>query len=187
MDSVPTIARQPSLETARLLLRPLTTADAPAVQRLAGDKEVASTTLNIPHPYPDGAAEMWIGTLPQAFDSGEAAVFGITLHDGGELVGTCGLRLELPHARAEIGYWVGREYWGRGVATEAARAVIDYAFTRLGIRRVYAHFYTRNPASGAVMRKLGMTYEGRLRGHVLKWGVFEDIELYGVLKEEWAG
>ena len=186
METAPAIARQPSLDTVRLLLRPLTSADAVAVQRLAGDREVASTTLNIPHPYPDGAAELWIGTLPQAYDCGEAVVFGIALHDGGELVGTCGLRLELPHARAEIGYWVGREYWGRGVATEAARAVIDYAFTRLGVRRVYAHFYTRNPASGAVMRKLGMTHEGKLRGHVLKWGVFEDIELYGVLRDEWV-
>jgi len=126
METMPELARQPSLETVRLLLRPLTPADAPAVQRLAGDKEVASTTLNIPHPYPDGAAELWIGTLPQAYDCGEAVVFGITLHDGGELVGTCGLRLELPHARAEIGYWVGREYWGRGVATEAATCLSDW-------------------------------------------------------------
>ena len=189
MDTLPppAMARQPTLETARLLLRPLTRADAPVVQRLAGDREVASTTLNIPHPYPDGAAEAWIGTLPVSYDAGEAVVFGVALHEGGELVGTCGLRLEIAHARAEIGYWIGRDYWGRGVATEAARAVIDYAFARLGVRRVFAHFYTRNPASGAVLRKLGMRHEGVLRQHVLKWGVFEDIELYGVLRDEWEG
>jgi RimJ/RimL family protein N-acetyltransferase len=181
----PALARQPTLETPRLVLRPLTRADAPAVQRLAGDREVASTTLNIPHPYPDGAAEAWIDTLPIAYDAGDAVVFGVTLRDGGELVGTCGLSLDLTHARAEIGYWIGRDFWGRGVATEAARAVIGYAFTRLGVRRVFAHFYTRNPASGAVMRKLGMRHEGKLRQHVLKWGVFEDIELYGVLRDEW--
>lgn len=187
METVParTIARQPTLETVRLVLRPLTRADAPEVRRLAGDREVAATTLNIPHPYPDGMAEAWIESLPHAYDAGEAVVFGIALHEGGELVGTCGLKLELPHARAEIGYWIGRDYWGRGVATEAARAVVEYAFTRLGIRRVFAHFYTRNPASGAVMRKLGMRYEGKLRQHVLKWGVFEDIELYGLLRDEW--
>jgi RimJ/RimL family protein N-acetyltransferase len=185
METIQAPARQPTLETVRLVLRPLTAADGPVVQRLAGDREVASTTLNVPHPYPDGAAELWIGTLQEAYDNGEAVVFGIALHDGGELVGTCGLRLELPHARAEIGYWIGRDYWNRGVATEAARAVIEYAFARLGLRRVYAHYYTRNPASGAVLRKLGMRHEGRLRAHVLKWGVFEDIELYGVLRDEW--
>jgi RimJ/RimL family protein N-acetyltransferase len=182
----PALARQPTLETPRLLLRPLVPADAAAVQTLAGDREVAYSTLNIPHPYPDGAAEAWIGTLPVAYDCGEAVVFGLALREDGALVGTCGLKLELSHARAEIGYWIGRHYWGRGLATEAARAVIEYAFTRLGIRRVYAHYYSRNPASGAVMRKLGMTHEGKLRSHVLKWGVFEDIELYGVLKDEWG-
>jgi RimJ/RimL family protein N-acetyltransferase len=181
----PVLAQQPSLDTPRLVLRPLVPGDAAAVQALAGDREVAYSTLNIPHPYPDGAAEAWIGTLPVAYDCGDAVVFGLTMRDGGALVGTCGLKLELPHSRAEIGYWIGRPFWGQGLATEAARAVIEYAFTRLGVRRVYAHYYSRNPASGAVMRKLGMTHEGKLRAHVLKWGVFEDIELFGELRDEW--
>jgi RimJ/RimL family protein N-acetyltransferase len=181
------LARQPTLQTERLLLRPLVPGDAPAVQALAGEREVAYNTLHIPHPYPDGAAEKWIGTLPVAYDCGESVVFGVALRDGGALVGTCGLTLELAHARAEIGYWIGRPYWGRGLATEAAHATVEYAFTRLGIRRVHAHYYTRNPASGAVMRKLGMKHEGTLRAHVLKWGVFEDIEIFGVLRDEWGG
>jgi RimJ/RimL family protein N-acetyltransferase len=188
MEAVPTIARQPSLDTVRLLLRPLTPADAPAVQRLAGDKEVASTTLNIPHPYPDGAAELWIGTLPQAYDSGEAVVFGIALHDGGELVGTCGLRLELPHARAEIGYWVGREYWGRGVATEAARRVVDLAFEHFGVWRVWATCAPQNPASRRVLEKVGMRHEGVLRRWIVSPLVSpepRDSDCLAITRDDW--
>jgi RimJ/RimL family protein N-acetyltransferase len=180
-------ATQPTLDTTRLVLRPFTPADAPAVQALAGSREVAYSTLNIPHPYPDGAAEAWIASLPEAYERGEAAVFGVALQEGGELVGTCGLRLELPHSRAEIGYWIGHDYWGRGIASEAAAAAVEFAFGRLGLHRVYAHHYTRNPASGVVLRKLGMRHEGTCRAHVLKWGKFEDIELYGLLREDWNG
>jgi len=178
---------QPTLQTVRLIVRPMTEADAPAVQALARDRDVAFTTLNVPHPYPDGAAAGWIRTQAASFAHGDLAVFGIELQDGGDLVGTCGLRLETAHGRAEIGYWIGKEYWGRGVATEAARAVVEYAFEHLQLHRVHAHHYSRNPASGAVLRKIGMRHEGRQRQHVLKWGVFEDIELYGVLRDEFAG
>jgi len=189
MDTLSTrqAASQPTMDTTRLVLRPFALADAAAVQALAGDREVAYSTLNIPHPYPDGAAEAWIGTLPEAYDRGEAAVFALALQDGGELVGTCGLRLELAHARAELGYWIGRDYWGRGLATEAAAAAVEFAFGRLGLHRVFAHHYSRNPASGAVLRKLGMRHEGTARSHALKWGKFEDIEQYGILNEEWKG
>jgi len=117
MDTLSTrqAASQPTMDTTRLVLRPFALADAAAVQALAGDREVAYSTLNIPHPYPDGAAEAWIGTLPEAYDRGEAAVFALALQDGGELVGTCGLRLELAHARAELGY-VGRMTHEAGLA-----------------------------------------------------------------------
>jgi RimJ/RimL family protein N-acetyltransferase len=178
---------QPTLQTVRLILRPLTGADAPAVQLLASDREVARSTLNIPHPYPEGAAAAWIRTHPAAFAHGDLAVFGIELQQGGELVGTCGLRLEAGHSRAEIGYWIGRDFWGRGVATEAARAVVEYAFAHLQLRRVHAHHYSRNPASGAVLAKIGMRHEGRMREHVFKWGVHEDIDLYGILRDEFTG
>ncbi|HYW09682.1 MAG TPA: GNAT family N-acetyltransferase [Longimicrobium sp.] len=177
---------QPTLQTVRLILRPMTETDAPAVQLLASDREVAHTTLNIPHPYPEGAAAAWIRTQASAFAHGDLAVFGIELQQGGELVGTCGLRLEAGHSRAEIGYWIGREYWGRGVATEAAHAVVEYAFAHLRLRRVYAHHYSRNPASGTVLTKVGMRHEGRMREHILKWGVHEDIELYGILHHEFT-
>src|SRR5438552_1008671 len=90
------------LATARLILRPPDLADAPAIQKLAGAHEVALNTLNIPHPYPDGAAEAWIGKQRTANEIN----FVITLRQSGEIVGIIGLIVNRDHARAEIGYWI---------------------------------------------------------------------------------
>jgi RimJ/RimL family protein N-acetyltransferase len=173
---------QPILTTTRLVLRPLVQSDAPAVQRLAGAPEVASTALNIPYPYEDGMAEHWIATLGPAFDRGDLAAFAVT--DAGALVGAVSLRLEPSHRRAELGYWIGRPYWGRGYATEAAAALIDYGFSSLDLNRIYATHFTRNPASGRVMLKLGMSYEGTHRQHVFKDGRPEDLARYAILRED---
>lgn len=178
------MTEQPTLSTKRLLLRPFSLADAPDVFRLAGDWDIASTTLNIPHPYEPGMAESWIATHPEAFDRGETVTFALVRRAGNTFIGAMGLRLEPEHRRAELGYWIGKPYWNQGLATEAARTVVRYGFEELGLNRVYASHLTRNPASGRVMQKVGMIYEGRLRQHILKWGVFEDLELYAILRND---
>ena len=152
--------------------------------RLAGDREIAANTLTVPHPYDEDMAEAWIAGHEGAFADGTRAIFAVVERSTGELVGTVGLVIAREQGRAELGYWIGRPYWDRGYCTEAAREVVRHAFEALALHRVYAHHFTRNPASGRVMQKLGMRHEGRLRGHVCKWGVFEDIEVYGVLAEE---
>ncbi|HEX5725958.1 MAG TPA: GNAT family N-acetyltransferase, partial [Longimicrobiaceae bacterium] len=154
---------QPPLHTERLVLRPFTPDDAPDVHRLVAEREIAATTLNIPHPYLDGMAAEWISRHPGDFERGEGAVFAVTLRDGGELAGAVGFTVARVHRQAELGYWIGRPYWGRGYATEAARAALRWAFAALDLHRVVAHHMTRNPASGAVLRKLGMRHEGTLR------------------------
>ncbi len=176
---------QPTLHTPRLLLRPLTLADAADVQRLAGAREIASTTAVIPHPYEDGMAEEWISTHAPALAEGRSITYAITLAETGDLCGAIGLSLTPEHQRAELGYWVGVPYWGRGYCTEAALAVRDLGFSELGLHRVEAVHLARNPASGRVMQKIGMRHEGTLREHVLKWGVFETIECYAILRSEW--
>lgn len=172
------------LHTPRLLLRPFALTDAPAVQRLAGEREIAANTLTIPHPYPDGAAEQWIASHAEMREKDEANVFALILRTSAELVGTCGLHVRQAGATAEIGYWIGRPFWGQGYATEAARAVMTYGFDVLGYHRLYAMAFSRNPASSRVLEKLGMRWEGRLRQHIEKWGVFEDAEVWGVLTGE---
>jgi RimJ/RimL family protein N-acetyltransferase len=177
---------QPTLQTDRLILRPFTLDDAPAVRRLAGDPAIADTTLNIPHPYEAGMAEAWIETHPQQYEKGEGATFAIVRRADGVLVGAIGIHPRAKHDRAEIGYWIGKPYWGQGIATEAARAVVDYGFETLGLNRIYAYHFGRNPASGRVMQKLGMKYEGTLRQHVRNGEQYEDLATYGMLRDEWA-
>jgi ribosomal-protein-alanine N-acetyltransferase len=174
----------PVLLTDRLRLRPFTAADAAAVRRLAGDFAVADTTLSIPHPYDEGVAEGWVASLPAAFAEGRQAVFGITDRTTGELLGAIGLVLRREHDRAELGYWIGRPLWGRGLATEAARAVLEYGFRTLGLHRIHACHFARNPASGRVLAKIGMHLEGTARAHVMRWGQYEDLVQYGILREE---
>ena len=171
----------------RVHLRRFTVRDAPAVQRFAGDPAVADTTLNIPHPYPPGAAETWIAGHDAGFEAGTAAVFAVTEENGGAMVGAIGVRVDRAHGHGEIGYWIGRPFWGCGYATAALRLMSAYCFTVLNLHRIYAHHMARNPASGRVMQKVGMRREGTLREHIVKTGVHEDAVLYGLLRSEFEG
>lgn len=167
------------LQTDRLVLRPFTPADAARVQACLADREVARQTLTIPHPYPAGAAAEWIAKHEPWWAAGKQMIWAITRE--GLVVGAIGLVFVRQQRRAEVGYWIAREAWGAGIATEALRAVIAYGFDALGLHRIEAQHYRENPASGAVMRKAGMQHEGRLRGVVFRDGVPRDNELYAIL------
>ena len=176
---------QPVLATDRLLLRPFTLADAPEVQRIAGDYDIASRTLDIPYPYLDGVAETWIATLAPGFGQGVQIVYAVTRRGDPGLVGAVGfVGIDHSHGRAELGFWIAKSCWGRGYATEAARALIGYGFSVLGLHRIHAMHFSRNPASGRVMEKCGMVHEGRFRGHVKKWGIYEDVDIWGILSKQ---
>ncbi len=175
---------RPTLETERLILRPFVVSDASEVQRLAGNRVIADTTLNMPHPYGDGVAEEWISTHQEDFDEDKGVTFAITGKPDGDLIGAISLMGVAKGHQAELGYWIGEPFWGCGFCTEAARAVVAYAFDVLGLARVHACHFARNPASGRVMQKIGMKHEGCRRHHVMKWDNLEDIELYGILIED---
>jgi len=175
----------PTIRTERLVLRPFRQEDAPVVQRLVGAREVADTTLTIPHPYRDGEAERWIATHEEAWRQRDRATFAITTAADG-LIGAIGLHLRLPHHRAELGYWIGFPFWNRGYATEAARAILAFGFETLGLNRIHASHLTRNPASGRVMEKAGMRFEGALRQHLVRRGKLEDLNEFAILRSERA-
>jgi RimJ/RimL family protein N-acetyltransferase len=178
---------QPTLQTERIILRPLTPEDASDMARLAGRREIADRTISIPHPYSVEQARQWIAGQVELFANGKFLVFGMQLKEQGALAGTVGLReIDAEHSQAELGFWVALELWGQGYATEAARAVVNYGFKQLGLNRVYAHHMVRNPASGRVLAKIGMKREGLLRQRVRKWGVFEDVVLLAMLRGEWT-
>ncbi len=155
------------------------------VQALAGDRDVASTTLDIPHPYADGLAEVWIDTHRPAWEAVNSMTLASTTETDG-VVGAVSLQLSIVHGRGELGYWIGVPFWTHGYATEASAEVLRYAFQVLGLNRVVGRHFTRNPSSGRVMQKLGMKHEGCLRQHCVKWGRAEDVDIYGILRREWA-
>jgi ribosomal-protein-alanine N-acetyltransferase len=182
---------RPTLRTDRLVLRPFAATDAADVARLAGEREIAEMTLRVPHPYRVEDAEGWLATHGAAFARGESVIWAITLRDGdwaGRVIGAIGLELgRAEHARhrAELGFWIGKACWGHGYTTEAGRAVLRYGFETLGLRRIFAYYFAKNPASGRVQEKLGMRREGVLRGHIGKWGEVLDEVATGILKDEW--
>ena len=178
---------QPSVETTRLILRPFRLSDAPVVRKLAGERVIADTTMNIPHPYEDGMAEEWIESHEPGYEEGSSATFAIVLKDDAKLIGAIGLRVELGANKAELGYWIGRLFWNNGYATDATVATLTFGFNELQLNRIHAKHFARNPSSGRVMEKAGMVLEGTARQDTIKWGQYEDLVSYGILREDWSG
>ncbi len=168
------------LRTQRLLLRKYREADIPSFVKLLGAREVAATTLRIPHPYTEADAREFLGSQVSP-----ASKFGMFRIADGELVGGIGLSVEEAHHRAEIGYWVGFPYWGNGYATEGAREMLRHGFEDLKLNRIFAGVFGGNETSAKVLRKIGMKHEGTLRQHYCKWGKFLDDEEYAILASEW--
>jgi ribosomal-protein-alanine N-acetyltransferase len=175
------------LRTIRLLLRSFEHKDIPAIARLAGAREIAATTLNIPHPYTEDDAQSFLARADDDLRTGRSFSFAVTIPPSGELCGAVGLTITRAHQRGELGYWIGVPYWGRGFATEAASAVLAFGFETLRLHRIYASHYAGNTASRRVLEKIGMCHEGRSRQHVLKWNRFVNLENYGVLASEFRG
>ena len=178
-------SEQPTLTTERLTLRPFIADDAFDVERLAGMREIADTTLNIPHPYPHGGAAEWILTHGPAWNERSNATFAIVDNATGRLAGAISLMIKPEHRRAELGYWIALNCWNRGYATEASQRLIDFGFEVLGLHRIEARHFVRNRASGRVMQKLGMQHEGIERDWAIKWDRFETLAVYSILEPEW--
>ncbi len=174
----------PTLETERLLLRAFVAGDAAAVHDNLQDDRIARNTLTIPHPYPAGAAEVFIAGHASAWTDGKRATWAVIEREGGALVGAMGLAFNHAHHRAELGYWIAVSRWGRGYASEAGARVIRFGFDVLQLHRIEAHHYPENPSSGRVMQKLGMTHEGFHRAVVWRNGTPKDNVSYAILRSD---
>ena len=175
---------QPTLECERLRLNPFSHEDAPRVEALLIDPAIARSTLSIPHPYPVGAALPWIVSHAEAWREGREGTWAVTRRAGGTVVGALSLRMAAAHLRGEVGYWISRDEWGRGYATEALRRLVAFAFDEVGLHRVQAHHFVENPASGRVMARAGMRAEGTRRGAVFREGVPRDLTEYAILRSD---
>jgi RimJ/RimL family protein N-acetyltransferase len=148
------------LETARLVLRKPRFEDAKQVAALAGDRRIAENTERIPHPYGIDDARQWISAAIS-----QSGIYAITIE--GEVIGACGLdvrcvplQAEEGNVEAELGYWIGRPFWGCGYMTEAARRLIDHAFGDLDYKVLSAGARVNNPASRRVLEKCGFQWTG---------------------------
>ena len=172
------------IHSERLKLKKFTLDDVSRVAPLLQDKEIASTTINIPYPYHEKSAIDWINANEKSLKKGDNIVWAICLLENLELVGAINLSLNKIHNSAELGYWVGKRHWNKGYCSEAAGAVISFGFKNMSLNKIVAYHMSRNPASGNVMQKIGMTHEGSFKKHYYKWGQYEDVEAYGVLASE---
>jgi RimJ/RimL family protein N-acetyltransferase len=173
------------LETERLLLRPQEAGDIASLVPLLNDFEVAKNLANIPHPYTMEDAKGFIARGIEFRAKGQGYPFALIAKANAALVGGCGLRLQ-DDGFFELGYWIGRPYWGLGYASEAARRVAAFAFHELKAMTIHAGWFHDNPASGRVLEKLGAVPAGTdhrnsvARGHaVYCYKVVLDRENFG--------
>jgi [ribosomal protein S5]-alanine N-acetyltransferase len=177
---------QSTLETTRLILRPLSLADMRSIQCVASRHEVADTMISIPHPYPDGEAEQYLRRQIAEFEAEQLVSFAIERKSDKAFCGVIEIRdIEREHSQAELSFWLAVEVWRQGYMSEALKPMLRFGFEDLDLNRLYAYHMTRNPGSGKVLQKNGFVQEGLLRQRVRKWGVFEDVKLWAILRRDW--
>ena len=175
----------PDLMTPRLRLRRLTMRDAQDIYRYSRDPEVARHVLWDAYASV-GEARAYLRYMLRRYRAHEPASWGIELMDTGAIIGTIGFMwIQSDNAAAEVGYSLGRDYWNRGLMTEALQAVIRFGFGQLNLNRIEAQHETTNPASGAVMQKCDMRHEGTLRQRLYNKGRYVDVELYAILRKDY--
>ena len=172
------------LNTPRLWLRRFSIDDAQSVQEHADDMCIAAGVLEIPHPYTLEDAWQWIGQHQSLWQRGEQYIFAITEKETNALAGAASLRVNCAHSHAELGYWIGRPFRCRGYATEAAGALLEFGFLGLGLHRIYARHLDWNTPSSRVLVRIGMHFEGAMKGHACKWGSFHDVHFYGIQADD---
>ncbi len=160
------------LVTERLTLRPLRADDAEELHRLVNDWAVVRMLSRLPFPYPRELTDEWIGSTARQISSGTGYHLAITGHEDGQemIIGCIGLRLDLKPRTGNLGYWVGRRFWGHGVATEAASRLSRWALANLDLDRLEAHVAEDNAASAAVLRRIGFRMSGTGRERFLARG-----------------
>jgi RimJ/RimL family protein N-acetyltransferase len=165
-------------------LSEIRSSDKPALIQHLNDPDIYNRTLRIPFPYTDASAEEWLALVARITEQqGRPVQFAI--RDAAEaLIGGCGFdgfQVGQSH-RAEVGYWLAKPFWGRGIMTAVVQRVCRHAFEEFGLGKITAHVFSHNPASARVLEKCGFQQEGFLRKHFLKDGQYLDVRLFGLLR-----
>ncbi|MBW8359927.1 MAG: GNAT family N-acetyltransferase [Weeksellaceae bacterium] len=185
MFQVEQMQKYPELQTDSLLLNQPTESDLDDfILQINSTEDFSKNLFNIPFPYTREDADKWFAACNAGIESGESWRFAIREKAVGKLIGIIGLHHNMEHHKAEIGYWLGREYWGKGYLTEALKAVLIFGFGELKLNKLYATHFLYNPASGRVMQKAGMEYEGLLKQEYFHQGEFLDVHRYFMLSSQ---
>lgn len=179
------------LKTKRLILRPLKNSDAQSVTDNINNINVSKWLLVVPHPYSIKDARTWIKGNQKKWSAEPITdyVFGIDLKSEHIIVGAIGIHhVDKFQSCGEVGYWLGENYHGNGYGSEALKAVVDFAFNRLKLRRLEAGVFDGNSSSGSLLEKIGFRHEGeKLKAKRSKAdGKIHDEHIYGLLREEYS-
>ncbi len=175
------------LETERLILKPLSEQDAEEIYENVKVYDIARWTINIPHPYPRSEAIRYIRQSMELIEKGKSYELSIRFNSSKELVGVMALlNVDIEHRNAELGYWIAKKHWRKGIATEAAFKILQFGFQDLNLERIYARCFHENEASRRVMEKIGMEPEGKFRHEVFKENKFIDMIYYGIIRDDWG-
>jgi 8-oxo-dGTP diphosphatase len=151
----------PVLRTSRLTLRPLAAADAAVFHRLINDWEICRRLPDAPFPYSATLAQAWIAAAAADRLAGKAEQFALVDETTGEMIGCAGLRMGKGHKSADLGYWLGRAFWGQGYGLEAARRLVEWAFAAFPVARLTATVAADNEASAALLQRVGFLPSGK--------------------------
>lgn len=174
----------PTLETERLILRKLKISDDKDIFEYAKDPEVSRYVTWEPHKSIEDA-RAFINWNLERYNKGEIGEWAIELKETGRVIGSIGfVELDRINFCGTVGYALSRKYWGKGIMTEAVRRIICFAFEEMGLNRVEAVHIPENEASGRVMQKAGMMYEGLLRQRMFAKGRFWDLKQYAIIKDD---
>lgn len=151
----------PQILTERLWLRKLEIDDIPVLVRYANNKQISDHILNMPYPYQEPDGVFRISYVVQGFRNRSRFVFAIVLRETEELIGEVSLHLDRDKPLAELGYWIGEPLWGRGLGTEAVKAVLQFGFQRLGLSLIFASVHEENLSSRSLLSKCGLKEYGQ--------------------------
>lgn len=166
-------------------LRQLKKSDDKSLLKYANDRLICRYTM-VPYPYSLKMARSFIRETGKKIKAGSSYELAIVLPVLDEVIGMTGLRIRDKKAKvAEIGYWLGRKYWGQGIVSEAAGMMLNFGLNKLKLKRVCAKVMKPNSASARILEKHGFKPEGCLRRHEYKLGKVYDVLMFGLLKEEY--
>ncbi len=179
-------ANLPTLQTKRLILRKMTLDNAEDVFKYSSDPEVFRFVGGKVHETIKDSEE-FLKEISEKHERQETIVWGVVYKERCKLIGDCGfIKWDASQARAELDYLLSREYWNRGLMTEAVKEVIRFGFEKMQLNRIQGICEIANIASACVMEKAGMQFEGVLRNYIQHDGRPLDMKMYSIVRKEWS-